>query len=96
MKSVESSGDVFIDLGFDEEEAANLQIRSSLMIEVIKYMRKHELSQTQAARLFGVTQPRISNLMKGKIHLFTIDMLVKMLWRVGLTVDLRVKKSKAA
>lgn len=83
-----SSGNVFRDLGFDEAEAEHLRIRSSLMIEVRKLIEGRSLSQKEAAKLFGVTQPRISNLVRGRIDLFSIDTLVDMLARAGIHVDL--------
>ena len=74
-------------------EAENLKLRSSLMLALKKHIEREELSQTEAAKVFGVTQPRISNLMHGKIELFGLDMLVNMLSAAGLRVSLRVKKA---
>ncbi len=84
--------DVFSDLGFTPAEAENLRIRSAMMRALIDFVRKNKLTQARAARLLGVTQPRISDLMRGKINLFSIDNLVKLLAAAGLRVDLRVKK----
>ena len=64
-----SSGNVFEDLGFPPEEAENLRIRSSLMIEISKLIEARGLTQTAAAKLFGVSQPRVSDLVRGKIEL---------------------------
>lgn len=83
-----SSGNVFRDLGFDEAEAEHLRIRSTLMIAVRKVIEDRGLNQKDAAKLFGVTQPRISNLVRGRIDLFSIDTLVDMLARAGIYVDL--------
>lgn len=55
--------------------------------------RKRELTQVQAAKEFGVSQPRISDLMRGKIQLFSIDNLVILLAAAGLRVDLKIKKA---
>lgn len=96
MKFEESSGNVFTDLGFDEDEAANLLIRSKLMVEIKKYIERERLTQAEAAKLFGVTQPRISDLKRGKIEIFTVDTLIKMLSRIGMTVSVRVGKKEAA
>ena len=63
-----SSGNVFLDLGFDTEEAENLRVRSELMMELAKLVKTRRLTQEKAAKLFGVTQPRVSDLMRGKIH----------------------------
>jgi predicted XRE-type DNA-binding protein len=91
MKS-KRSFDVFADLGFDPAEAENLRIRSAMMRAIIDFIRKRKLSQSEAAELLGVTQPRISDLSRGKIHLFSIDSLVKILSAAGLRVDVRVKR----
>ena len=86
-----SSGNVFRDLGFGPAEAANLRVRSSLMVQVRRLMKERHLTQVAAARLFGVTQPRMSDLVRGRIDLFSIDALVKMLANagVGVTVSIR-------
>jgi predicted XRE-type DNA-binding protein len=74
-------------------QAENLKLRSSLMLALKRHIEREGLSQTEAAKVFGVTQPRISNLMHGKIELFGLDMLVNMLSAAGLRVSLRVKKA---
>ena len=96
MKITRSSGNVFEDLGFDREEAESLRIRSDLMIELSEFIRRKHLMQAQAAKFFGVSQPRISDLVRGKIALFTIDMLVTMLARAGRKVVVQTKRAKAA
>jgi predicted XRE-type DNA-binding protein len=85
------TADVFSDLGFAPAEAENQRIRSAMMRTLVAFVRKR-LTQERAARLLGVTQPRVSDLMRGKIHLFSIDNLVNLLSAAGLRVDLRVKK----
>lgn len=90
----QSSGNVFQDLGFGAEEAEHLRIRSTLMAEVCQYIEERGLTQSQAAEIFGVTQPRISNLVRGKIDLFSIDTLVDMLTRAGMHVDVVVNDSQ--
>jgi predicted XRE-type DNA-binding protein len=87
VKITPSSGNVFTDLGLSDEEAEHLRLRSTLMIEVRKLIEKRKLTQAEAAKLFGVTQPRISNLVRGRIDLFSIDTLVGMLARAGIQVD---------
>lgn len=86
-KIVPSSGNVFADLGFSAEEAEHLRVRSILMSAVRKLIEERDLTQAEAARLFGVSQPRISNLVRGRIDLFSIDTLVDMLARAGIQVD---------
>jgi predicted XRE-type DNA-binding protein len=86
-----SSSDVFSTLGFAPAEAENLRIRSAMMRALAGFVRENRLTQARAAKLLGVSQPRISDLMRGKIHLFSIDSLVNLLAAAGLRVDLRVK-----
>jgi predicted XRE-type DNA-binding protein len=87
-KVTRSSGNVFSDLGFGKEEAQHLQIRSTLMIAIQKIIDERQLTQAQAADVLGVTQPRISDLARGKIELFSIDMLVTMLARAGMHLQI--------
>ena len=87
IKTHASSGNVFADLGFGVEEAQNLKIRSDLMIELTKLIEARGLTQTAAAQLLGVTQPRISDLVRGKIDRFSVDSLIEMLGHAGATVS---------
>ena len=88
-----SSGNVFRDLGFDAREAENLRLRSELMIPIRKLIERRELTQAAAAKLLGVTQPRISDLVRGRIDLFSLDTLVNMLAAAGLQVRVVLKRS---
>ena len=90
QKITPSSGNVFRDLGFDEEEAAHFEVRSTLMFTIRKLIQDRGLTQAKAAVLLGVTQPRISDLVRGRIDLFSIDGLVDMLARAGIKVDVTV------
>lgn len=83
-----ADGNVFADLGFGPEEAENLLVRSRLMIEIIGMIQDRGLKQKQAAALFGVSQPRISELKRGNIDEFSIDSLVNMLGHAGVRIDL--------
>jgi predicted XRE-type DNA-binding protein len=74
-------------------QAENLKLRASLMLALKRHIEREGLSQTEAARAFGVSQPRISNLMRGKIELFGLDMLVNMLTAAGMQVTLKIKKA---
>jgi len=91
-----SSGNVFRDLGFDREEAEHLKLRSTLMIEIRKVIEERELTQAAAAALFGVSQPRISDVVSGKIDLFSIDALIDMLAHVGVRVSFVVQRKAGA
>ncbi len=77
----------------DPAVAENLKLRSSLMIELDRHIKRQKWTQAEAAKAFGVTQPRISNLMRGKINAFSLDLLVKMAVTAGLRVSMRVKKA---
>jgi predicted XRE-type DNA-binding protein len=85
-----SSGNVFTDLGFEPEQALNLKVRSDLMIELSKLIEERGLTQTAAAELLQVTQPRVSDLVRGKIDRFRVDSLIEMLGRAGANVSFRV------
>ena len=71
-------------------EADNMKLRSSLMMALSTHISRAGLSQVQAAKLFGVTQPRISDLVRGKINLFGLDALVNMASVAGMHVEMRV------
>lgn len=71
-------------------EAENMKLRSALMIALKQHVARAGLSQSQAAKLFGVTQPRVSDLLRGKINLFGLDTLVNMAAAAGMHVELRV------
>lgn len=77
----------------DSVEAENLKLRSSLMLALSRHIKGQGLTQAQAARLLGVTQPRISNLIHGKIDLFGLDLLAKMAATAGLRITMRIKKA---
>ena len=86
------SDNVFTDLGFDPEEAEHLRIRADLMVELSKLIQDRGLTQTEAAGLLGVTQPRVSDLTRGKIDRFSIDTLVAMLGHAGVSVRFSTKR----
>ena len=83
----QSSGNVFADLGFDRETAEHLRIRSALMATVRRVIEDSDMTQAEAAKRFHVTQPRISNLVRGKIDLFSVDTLIEMLSRAGIGIE---------
>ncbi len=72
------------------EQAENMKLRSTLMMALKSHLDRAGLSQSQAAKLFGVTQPRVSDLMRGKINLFGLDALVNMAVAAGLHIEMRV------
>lgn len=89
-----SSGNVFKDLGFPREEAAHLLIRTDLMLQIERILKERGLTQAKAAVLLGITQPRVSDLVRGRIDLFSIDSLVDLLARLGVSVTLRTRRSR--
>ncbi|MCP4428595.1 MAG: XRE family transcriptional regulator [Chloroflexi bacterium] len=98
MKTVDTSithttpadGNVFADLGFAPDEAAKLKIKAQLMIKLSEWIKEERLKQEEAARLLQVTRPRVSDVVRGKVHKFTIDALVDMLERAGKRVTVQV------
>ncbi len=86
------SGDVFTDLGFSPAESSNLRIRSQMITALRKFIEKEGLTQADAAKRLKVSQPRISDLTRGKISRFSLDTLVNMLTDAGLVVDFRIKQ----
>jgi predicted XRE-type DNA-binding protein len=74
-------------------QAENMKVRSALMIALKERIEAEGLSQASAAKLFGVTQPRISDLLRGKITLFSIDTLINMLAAAGLHIELKIAQA---
>lgn len=93
LKMERSSGNVFLDIGFPAEEAQNLLLRSDLMTRIERYVQASGLTQKACAARLGVTQPRLNDLLKGKIENFSLDSLVNMLAHAGMRVEIKVKKA---
>lgn len=89
-----SSSNVFRDLGFPEHEAEHLLIRAGLMVRLEHEIKARRLTQAAAASTFGVSQPRVSNLLRGRIELFSTDALIDMLARLGVRVRLVAQPSR--
>jgi predicted XRE-type DNA-binding protein len=87
-------GDIFADLGFSPAESRNLRIRSEMMTASRGFIEKEALTHADAARRLNVSQPRISDLTRGKIGRFSLDTLVNMLRDAGLEVDFRIRPSR--
>ncbi|MBN9476746.1 MAG: transcriptional regulator [Bordetella sp. SCN 67-23] len=85
----ESSGNVFIDLGFDPAQAEVMKLRAEVMIRTAQRLKEQGWTQAEAARHLGITQPRVSRLIKGKIEDFSLDMLLTLAARAGLHPELR-------
>jgi predicted XRE-type DNA-binding protein len=93
MRKHQQADDVFEQLGFDRDEAANLRLRADILNALIAEIEDRGLTQAQIAKAVGVSQPRISDLMRGKLHLFSLDTLVALLSRLGLRVEMKVKRA---
>jgi predicted XRE-type DNA-binding protein len=91
MTITKGSGAVFTDLGFSPAESRNLRLRSQMMTALRKFIEKEGLTQADAAKRLKVSQPRISDLTRGKISRFSLGTLVNMLTDAGLEVNLRIK-----
>lgn len=87
----ETYKDIWDALESDPAERESLKIKSRLMMDIEKYIKKHGITQKEAAKKMGVSQPRISDLVRGKVNRFTIDMLVNMLARLGVHVELTMR-----
>jgi len=85
-KTTKSSGNVFVDLGFDPAEAAVLQMRATLMGDLRAFIEKQGLTQVEAAARLGIAQSRVSDLVRGKWEKFSLEMLITLEARIGRTV----------
>jgi predicted XRE-type DNA-binding protein len=90
-KITKSSGNVFLDIGFSAEEAQNLMLRAQTMFAIAEWYAASGMTQKEAAKALGVTQPRLNQLLKNKIELFSLDALVSMATRAGMRVGLTIK-----
>lgn len=86
---VNSTGNVFVDLGFSPEEAAILQMRAELMADLRKFLKVKKLTQVKAAEILGVSQSRVSDLARGKWERFSLEMLIILSTKAGMHVTLR-------
>ena len=86
---VHSSGNVFIDLGYSPDEAAILQMRADLMADLRKFIKAKRLTQAKAAEIFGVSQSRVSDLIRGKWDRFGLEMLITLATRAGMHITLQ-------
>ena len=88
VRITRSNRNVFRDLGFDVEESEHLKIRADLMIQVQKRIAAGGYRQADVAKILSITQPRVSDLLRGRIDLFSTDTLIDMLARLGVSVRL--------
>ncbi|MGA2108067.1 MAG: helix-turn-helix transcriptional regulator [Syntrophorhabdales bacterium] len=85
----ESSGNVFIDLGYSADEAAVLQMRADLMAGLRKFIKAKKITQARAAEILGVSQSRVSDLNRGKWEKFSLEMLIILATKAGMRVTLK-------
>ena len=95
LKVTPSTGNVFRDLGFSKAQSEHLLVRADLLIQLQKAIAARALKQAEAAKVLRVTQPRVSDLLRGRIDLFSTDALIDMLARLGIGVRLVVKPSSS-
>lgn len=93
LKRIRGSDNIFADLGFPPGEAENLKMRSDLMLGIEMFYRRSGLTQAQAAKRLGITQPRLNALLKSRIEQFSLDALVNIANRAGLNVRLVIRKA---
>ena len=84
------SGNIFLDLGFSPHEAAVLLLRAELAEALRQWMESEGITQTQAAKRLGITQPRVSEIMRGKIELMSLDYMVGLCAKAGVSVEVRL------
>ncbi|MGQ0736978.1 MAG: helix-turn-helix domain-containing protein [Acidobacteriota bacterium] len=94
VKVTPSTGNVFRDLGFSPEESEHLLVRADLLIQLQKALGSRGLTQAKAAKILHVTQPRVSDVLRGRIDLFSTDSLIDMLARLGVHVRFVLKPSR--
>jgi len=87
---LESSGNVFIDLGYSQDEAAILQMRADLMADIRKFIKTKKFTQAAAAKILGISQSRVSDLTTGKWEKFSLEMLITLVTKTGMHVKLKI------
>jgi predicted XRE-type DNA-binding protein len=92
LRMIVGSDNIFRDLGFPEDEAQNLLLRTDLSIRIRKAIEKLGITQAEAASRAGISQPRMNDLVKGRTHRFTLDALVNIASKLGYSVELKLKK----
>ena len=95
IPSYRSRGDVFIDIGFTPEEAAELNAKSALIMAIDESIVRRKLTQIEAARICGTDQPTLSKVLRGRMESVTIDRLSSWLTSLGRTVEIRVRPFQA-
>lgn len=89
-RRIKGSGNVFLDLGFDPAEAKVMALRAEVMLRLEQHLQTKGWTQSEAARRLGISQPRVSRLIRGKWQDFSLDMLLTLAARAGLEPELRL------
>ncbi len=84
------SGNVFLDLGFPPHEAAVMLLRCELAEAIRKWMAREGLTQAQAAKRLGIVQPRISEIVRNKVDKLSLDYLVTLCAKAGVSVAVKL------
>ena len=90
LKITKSCGNAFLNLGFSPDEATILTMRSQLMVELRIKIRDKQWTQAEAAQVLGISQSRVSDLIRGKFEKFSLDMLITLATRAGNKVELKM------
>ena len=85
------SANIFEDLGFGVQESQNLLLRSQTMIALAQWFDASGLTQSEAAKKLGITQPRLNQMLKGKMDIFSLDALVNMATCAGMRFGLNIR-----
>lgn len=91
LKVIKGSTNIFEDIGFGVQASQNLLLRSQTMIALVHWFNASGLTQAVASKTLGITQPRLNQLLKGKIDIFSLDALVNMATSAGMRVGLNIR-----
>ncbi len=84
-----ASGSVYVDLGY--KNFAEMETKANLVIEISKIIKKKKLTQADAAEMFGISQPKLSELLRGRFRGYSVERLIYFLNALGKDVDIIVK-----
>lgn len=93
LRRIKGGDNIFVDLGFSKAEAENLKLRAELMVRIDSFYRQSGMTQAAAAKMLGLTQPRLNALLKGRLGQFSLDALVNIASRAGLNVRLVIRRA---
>ena len=94
IKFEESSGNVFLDMGFSEEEAELELLRSDLAFEIYSILEERKLTATKVGEILGIDQSDVSRLMNGDFHRFSVESLLMILNRLNCNLEIRITSMK--